>query len=365
VDEKIRRLARWVEGKKGMPFSIELSPTLRCNLNCLFCWRYGKKVDYGDELILEEYRRILKEASQLKVKEIRIIGGGEPMLRKDTLEVMKEVKKYGMFGYICTNGALFSEDVIKTLVEIGWDHVKISLHGPNRKMQNLLAQGESFEKVVKNIKIFVKWKKKLKTQKPKIEIGLVLNSLNFREIVPMVKMAKKLNVQAFFIEPITMYTEKGEELKLKKEEAEEFKEIVKRAYPLADGLETNLQQFFSPELIEKTGKMTEKIKKNIKSGKKNFLSIPCFEPWWRMGIRVDGWVCPCGFLDQDTTENVREKSLREIWFGKYFERRRNQLLQKDMPEYCQKCCTTLVQYNQIIRRALKTHILNAKIMTEI
>lgn len=352
MDEKIRRLAGWADGKKEMPFSIELSPTLKCNLNCLFCWRYGKKINYGNELTLEEYRRILKEAHQLKVKEIRIIGGGEPMLKKDTFEVMKEVKKYGMFGYICTNGSLFSEDVIKTLVEIGWDHVKISLHGPNKKIQNLLAQGKSFEKVVKNIKSFVKWKKKLKTQKPKIEIGLVLNSLNFREIVPMVKMAKKLNVQAFFIEPITVYTEKGGELKLKKEEAEEFKEIAKKAYSLVEGLETNLQQFFSSELIEKTGKMTEKIEKIRKSAREDFLSIPCFEPWWRMGIRTDGWTCPCGFLDQDTIENVREKSLREIWFGEYFDGRRKQLLQKDMPEYCQKCCTTLVQYNQIIREEL-------------
>jgi radical SAM protein with 4Fe4S-binding SPASM domain len=72
-----------------------------------------------------------------------------------------------------------------------------------------------------------------------------------------------------------------------------------------------------------------------------------------MGIRVDGWVCPCGFLDQNTTENVREKGLREIWFGKYFEKRRRELLQKNMPDYCKRCCTTLVQYNQIIREQLE------------
>jgi MoaA/NifB/PqqE/SkfB family radical SAM enzyme len=168
----------------------------------------------------------------------------------------------------------------------------------------------------------------------------------------MVKLAKKLNVQAFFVEPITVYTKKGRELKLKKEEMKEFKEIARKAYSLANGLETNLNQFFSSDLIEKTGKMTEEIKKIVKSNRKDFISISCFEPWWRMGIRVDGWACPCGFFDQDTTENVRNRSLREIWFGEYFENKRKQLLRKEMPDYCRKCCTTLVQFNQIIREQL-------------
>jgi len=352
MEEKIERILKWARGEKAMPYSIEISPTLRCNLNCLFCWRYGKKVNYGEELSLEDYKRILKEANQLGVKEIRIIGGGEPLMRKDIIEIMKLVKKYRMFGYICTNGTLFTPDMIKVLVKIGWDHVKISFHGPNKKIQNNLSQGESFEKVIRNIKNFVLYKRKLKTEKPKLEIGFVLNKLNFRKIIQMIKLAKKLNVQAFFIEPLTVYTEKGRMLKLSKEEVQEFKKLAKKAFTFANGLETNLQQFFSTELIENTGRMIKEIRKMIKNKKRNFLSIPCYEPWWRMGIRVDGWVCPCGFLDQSTTENVKKKSLKEIWFGDYFEKRRKDLMNKNIPEYCQKCCTTLVQYNKIIRDEL-------------
>jgi len=352
MDEKIERLTEWARRGKALPYSIELSPTLRCNLNCLFCWRYGKKINYGKELTLEEYKRILKEAHQLKVREIRIIGGGEPLLRKDTFEIMKVVKNYGMFGYICTNGTLFSNEIIKTLVAIGWDRVKISLHAPNKKNQDFLTQRESFKKIIKNIRSFVNFKKKMKSDKPKIEIGFVLNKRNFRETISMVKLTNKLKIQAFFVEPITVYTEMGERLKLKKQEAKEFEKIAKNAYSIANNLETNLQQFFSTDLTEKTGKMTEEIKKLVKNKRKDFLSIPCYEPWWRIGIRNDGLVCPCGFLDQNTTENVREKGLEEIWFGKYFEMRRKQLLNKKLPKYCERCCTTLVLSNQLIRDEL-------------
>lgn len=270
MDEKITRILKWTNGEKALPYSIELSPTLRCNLNCLFCWRHGRKVEYGNELKLEEYKRILKEANQLKVREIRIIGGGEPLLRKETFEIMKNVKKYGMCGYICTNGTLFSNEIIKTLVTIGWDHVKISLHAPNKKMQDFLAQKESFKRTVENIRSFVKFKRKFKTDKPMIEIGLVLNRTNFKETTRMVKLANKLKVQAFFVEPITVYTDMGRKLKLKKEEANEFKKTARNAYSFADNLETNLQQFFSANLVEKTGKMTEEIEKLVKSKRKDF-----------------------------------------------------------------------------------------------
>jgi len=356
MDEKIRRLAEWSKGRKALPYSIELSPTLRCNLNCLFCWRYEKKVDFGNELKLKDYERILEDSKQLKVREIRIIGGGEPLLRRDTFEIMKKVKKYGMFGYICTNGTLFSDEIIRALVEIDWDHVKISLHSPDENTEDFLAQSKSYKKTVENIKKFAKWKKKLGRSKPKIEIGFVLNRINFRKVSKMVKLAKKLDVQSFFVEPITVYTKKGEDLKLKEEEMVEFEEIARKAYSSAKGLETNLRQFFSHELIKSTGKMNEEIRKFAKSKRKNFLSIPCFEPWWRMGIRADGMICPCGFFDQETTENANEKSLKEIWFGEYFERRRKELIQGNIQDYCQKCCTSLVQHNQAIREQLSKFI---------
>jgi radical SAM protein with 4Fe4S-binding SPASM domain len=352
-EEIISRLLNWAKGKKDYPYSIELSPTLRCNLNCLFCWRYGKKVNYGKELSLKDYEKILMEAKELKVKEVRIIGGGEPLVRKDTLKVMERVKKLEMFGYICTNGTLFTERMIEKLVKIGWDHVKISFHSPDKKTQDFIAQKESFEKIVKNIKTFEKWKKLLRTKKPKIEIGMVLNRINFKQVVEMVKLAKGLNVQSFFIEPLTVYTNEGEKLRLKTNEVKEFGKLAREAYLLANGLETNLQQFFSPEIIEKTGEMIEEIKRILKRKEKDFFSIPCYEPWYRMGIRVDGKVCPCGFLDEESWENVKEKSLEEIWFGEYFNLRRKQIFEGKLPKHCKKCCITLVANNKIIRNELE------------
>lgn len=356
MDTKIERLLKWSKGEKAPPLSIELSPTLRCNLNCLFCWRYGKKsIDYGKEVSLKRYKEIIEEATNFGVKEVRIIGGGEPLLRKDTFEIIKDVRSKGMFGYICTNGTLFTKEMIETLVRINWDHIKISLHGSCVKTHDYLVQKDgAFKKCVEALKVFRDLKRDA-DEKPYLEIGFVLVKENYKEIVDMVSLGHRLGVQALFIEPVTVYTEIGEKLKPNKENYKEFEKLAIKAKGEAKkvGLETNLSNFIGSKFIEKTGDMVDVIEEDVKYKADSFFSVPCYEPWYRMGIRADGAVCPCGFFDQETNENIKNKSLKDIWYGEYFNKRRKQLLQKKLPPHCKKCCVTLVVNNKIIRNDLE------------
>ena len=354
-EEALRRIFNWMNGKKDFPYSIELAPTLRCNLNCLFCWRYGKCIDHSDELTLEDYKRIVREASLLNVREVRIIGGGEPMLRPETFEIMKEIKKFKMFGYICTNGTFFNEKIIRTLVEIGWDHVKISIHGSNAKTHDeLVGKKGAFEKSIQALKEFVKVKRELHAKKPHLEIGVVLVNRNYRQIPEIFKLARNIGVDSVFIEPITVYTEMGKTLVLNEDESEEFIEIAKKTFLEFKNIKTNLNFFFESKAHEYTGRMDEFMREKLKltDSQNKFLKALCYEPFWRMGIRVDGTVCPCGFYDVTSKENVKYKSLKEIWFGEYFERRRKEVLDDRLPPHCKKCCTTLVKNNLMIRKKL-------------
>jgi len=355
IEEKIKRLLKWSKGEAAPPLIIELSPTLKCNLNCLFCWRYGKKdIDYGEEVSSKKYKEIIEEAARLGVKEVHIIGGGEPLLRKDTFEMMKAIKSKGMFGYICTNGTLFTKEMIKTLVEINWDYVKISLHGSSPKTHDYLVQRDgAFKKCIEVLEAFRNSKKLDK--KPYLEIGFVLVKENYKEIVNMVSLGHKLGVQALFIEPVTVYTAMGEKLKPDKEIYKEFEKLAIKTKGEAKkvGLETNLSSFIGSKFIEKTGEMIDVIEEDVKYKADGFFSVPCYEPWYKMGIRADGAVCPCGFFDQETTENVKHKKLKEIWYSDYFNQRRKEIIKKRLPPYCVKCCVTLVVNNKMIRNKLE------------
>jgi MoaA/NifB/PqqE/SkfB family radical SAM enzyme len=355
MNEIIKKLLAWKNGSTENPYSIELSPTLKCNLNCLFCWRHSvKEFDTMNELNFSTYKRLIEEAKKLDVKEIKIIGGGEATCRKDTFKIMELIKKNNMFGYICTNGTLFHEDEVKKLVHIGWDHIKISLHGPNAEIHDFLTSSNgSFKKAINTILLFKKYKHILKKDKPYIELGIVLVNKNFNRIIDFVRLAKKLNVDAVFLEPITTYSENGDKLKLNKKQIEETKKILKKAIKLTrtDTIDNNFLFFIKDKLIEKTNVMNEVIVDN--KNMHDFINIPCYEPFYRMGIRMDGIVCPCGFFDESSTENIRHKSLREIWFGDYFNNRRRQMLENKLSDYCKKCCTTLVVNNLILRKKLQ------------
>jgi radical SAM protein with 4Fe4S-binding SPASM domain len=228
------------------------------------------------------------------------------------------------------------------------------LHGAKPKTHDkLVGRKGSFEKVIKNLKLFTKWKQKLKTKRPYLEIGVVLVNKNYKEIVEIVEIANSLDAQAVFIEPLTIYTPTGKKLKMEEKDYKIFKSKITKAKYLAESwrIESNFSDFLTPTLIEKAGNMIEVIKSKTKG--KDFFSTPCYEPWYRMGVRVDGTACPCGFFDEESWENVREKSLRKIWFGEYFNLRRRQMLTGDLPKHCRKCCTTLVANNRNIRNELE------------
>jgi len=356
MQKEIKNLLLWNQGKKPEPIEIELAPTLDCNLNCLFCWRQGTKYKKSDELSLADYKKIIDQASNLGVKSIKIIGGGEALFRKDIIDLMLYIKKKSLFGYICTNGNLFNKDSIEGLVKSNWDHIKISFHSPNAKTNDfLVGRKGAFNKVIENIKLINHFKNKYGRKVPFIEIGYVLVNKNHTSILEMLKLCRDLKVNAFFVEPITVYSKKGEKLRLSKKQSKEFGEIAKKGLDFAKKyhIQTNLDTFLSEDLVEKTGKIDISV---LKANQEGFLGVPCYEPWLRIGIRVNGEVCPCGFFDTKTTENIKENSLQEIWYGPYFNTLRKNMLSGNLPEHCRKCCTTLVMNNINLRKELGKYI---------
>jgi len=349
MDEIIKRLKEWKKGKTAQPYGIELAPTLRCNINCIFCWREGtNQVDYSNELSFEDYKRIIEESSRLGLKEVKIIGGGDALCKEGIIDLMCLIKDKNMFGYICTNGILFKEEDLKKLIDKKWDHIKFSFHAPDEKTNDKITRSKgSFKRVIENIRIINTYKK----DKPKLEFGIVLINKNYKKLKAMINLAHELKVESVFIEPVTVYSKLGKKLKLNKKQMSEFSTIAKEAHKLAKEykIETNLKHFYSSKLIESTNNMEKLI---IKDDKKEFVNASCFEPFYRMGIRVDGKVCPCGFFDEESPENVKNKSLKEIWYGDYFNNLRTKMINKDLPEQCKKCCTTLIINNQEIKKKL-------------
>ncbi|MEA2085204.1 MAG: radical SAM protein [Thermodesulfobacteriota bacterium] len=67
--------------------SMELELSRTCNLRCVYCYASsGKPLE--NELNLAEIEDVVEQAVQLGAKKIIVLGGGEPLLYPQLLEVL-------------------------------------------------------------------------------------------------------------------------------------------------------------------------------------------------------------------------------------------------------------------------------------
>ena len=351
LEEIVNRLEIWANGGKAGPVRMELHPTDRCNLNCIFCWRAAVKGKVFPEMTEKRLLKIPKEAFKLGVKEWVVSGGGEPLVRKQaTIKVLKEIKKYKMWGLLTTNGTLMDEKVSRILVKIGWDQVQVSIDGPNAKINDHLRGVKgAFERATQNVKLLRKIRDKEKSSKPYIGFNTILNSLNYDKLDKMMELAKEVGSQLVYFEPLYPgYTK--ERLELNKKEEKKLKKYVKKALKKAKELQidTNIKQFYETRLVEKQN-LVENMLKEVE-GLDGFIGSPCFRPWYLMGIKASGFAGCCSTFE--IGEYINHKSLKDVWYGKLFNKLRNQMKQKKMQPYCAKCSVVVLMENRELRKML-------------
>ena len=66
--------------------------TNKCNLHCLGCYSDNEARNKGDDLSTEEMMRVLDELRSAGVENL-VISGGEPLFRKDIVDLVKHAKE--------------------------------------------------------------------------------------------------------------------------------------------------------------------------------------------------------------------------------------------------------------------------------
>jgi radical SAM protein with 4Fe4S-binding SPASM domain len=372
-ETRIERLAKWARGEKAPPVTIELVPTDKCNLNCLSCWRRGwseeeLKKKYEQEMSDERLLKLVDEAAELGVKEIAFVGGGEPLMRSVTVELFKKMKKYGMIGDLVTNGTLFTKELIELLVKIGWDRIKFSIDGPDADVHDYLRQTKgAFKLATNNIKLFSQTKRKFKTDKPTLILQSVLSVENYKKLPKLAELGYELGVNEMTLLPLTIFDESMENLKLNEKQVKEFMPILLKTIKLLEkfGIGGNYHEFLNEEYILKTESMNDVMMKEMEKMIKeeyplfnnpirNFEFLPCYAPWIHVTILPNGNIAPCfSPWVWNTKISIKEFSLKELWYGKYFNKFRRIILKRKLPENCKKCCVWEVFNNRKIRKGLQ------------
>lgn len=363
--EKASTLLRWREGEPQPPHTLNLRPTNNCNLRCLFCINGQEKrretFDFSNELSDEQLFRIVREAGKMGIKAITIDGGGEPFTRKKvTMKVMETAKKFEMRGLLVTNGTLLTQNIIERIVKIDWDRIHFSVDGPDAKTHDHLRGIKgAFKKTISNIKHLQKYKRKYQSEKPEIIIAMVITNKNYDMIFKMINLVHELGASSLFLQPMYIQTKKAIKLKLSRAQKEEWNsnldEIKKFANKLNVG--TNIHEFYDHEIIDKSDKLGSVLIKDSERYADKFISSHCFAPFLYLGIRANGDCVPCPTVPSNfELDNIKEKNLKDVWFGEFFTEFREKILRGHFFKFCEKCCGNMVLETRDLRKKMVNNL---------
>jgi 12,18-didecarboxysiroheme deacetylase len=102
--------------------------TRRCNLRCRHCYAKADNREYKGELSTGEALAMIDDFASFGVP-VLLFSGGEPLLRKDLLELAKYATDKGIRTVISTNGTLITSEKAYAIKKAGISYVGVSLDG--------------------------------------------------------------------------------------------------------------------------------------------------------------------------------------------------------------------------------------------
>ena len=117
------------------PYVVSWNLTYRCNLACEHCYldAGGRPLvdaeNFADrsELGTEECFRVIEEIAAFAPECLTILTGGEPLLRRDILEIVRRAAERELWVVVGTNGVRITENLARLLAEAGVRGLSLSL----------------------------------------------------------------------------------------------------------------------------------------------------------------------------------------------------------------------------------------------
>ena len=117
------------------PYVVSWNLTYRCNLACEHCYLDAGGTplvgteNFADrsELGTEECFRVIDEIAGFAPECLTILTGGEPLLRRDILEIVRRASERGLWVVVGTNGVSITENLARRLAEAGARGLSLSL----------------------------------------------------------------------------------------------------------------------------------------------------------------------------------------------------------------------------------------------
>lgn len=152
---EIQQFALWNKlSMQQVPLSFGVEVTARCNLNCRHCYINLPARDLAAqerELPLTKILDIARQAVDLGSLWC-LLSGGEPLLRKDFIELYLGLKRLGLLVSVFTNGTLVSREHVELFKDYPPRDLEITVYGVTQAtFERVTRQSGSFKNFLRGL----------------------------------------------------------------------------------------------------------------------------------------------------------------------------------------------------------------------
>ena len=130
--------------------TIQIHPTLRCNLSCLHCYS-SSAPHYRDALSLEALKPFLLSAYEEGFNAIAV-SGGEPFMYRDLEALLAFTREVGYRNTLASNGMLLGSERAQRILEYV-DLIALSVDGPPDLHDYIRGQKGAFDKMLQGVSL--------------------------------------------------------------------------------------------------------------------------------------------------------------------------------------------------------------------
>lgn len=287
--------------------------TRRCNLNCEHCG--ASKEKYDSELNTKDVKDLIDILAINKVRFFSVTGG-EPLLRKDLLEILSYANNKGIKTGIASNGFFIDAKMAEKIKNSGIYSVQISLDGLENTHNNIRKNDMSFQKASEAIKLLQKEKI------PVIQVATTITKSNIHELNQIKNHLLSLGVKMWRISPI-MPIGRAESKKLLLDK-EQFKDLFNFIINNKEPINIHIA-----EILPYLDKFEEKIRDSPNV---------CPVGITACSIGVTGNIRGCAEqpdIPEFIEGNILKDDFMDVWRKKFKKYRVNSILNED--KRCSQC----------------------------
>lgn len=162
IKNRLRVFGGYLAHQSSMPAGppeVGIDSTNRCTLDCIMCPRQKMQRPLGD-MDVELFKKIIDEGGQF-LEFVWLQDYGEPLLHKDISQMIGYCRKKKIPSGISTNALLLSLEVGEEILGAGLDYILFAFDGATRETYEHIRRGSNYEKVVENIRNFLKLKQRI------------------------------------------------------------------------------------------------------------------------------------------------------------------------------------------------------------